>query len=79
LNVLTLLAAGVAHEIGNPLNSLNIHLQLAERKLRKAPAKLREELRGILEVSRGEIKRLDSIVKNFLSAIRPTKPNAREP
>jgi PAS domain S-box-containing protein len=75
LNVLTLLAAGVAHEIGNPLNSLNIHLQLAERKLRKASPPLREELRGILEISRGEIKRLDAIVKNFLSAIRPTKPN----
>ena len=27
LNALTLLAAGVAHEIGNPLNSLDIHLQ----------------------------------------------------
>ncbi|PYK21138.1 MAG: PAS domain-containing sensor histidine kinase [Verrucomicrobia bacterium] len=32
LNALTLLAAGVAHEIGNPLNSLHIHLQLMERK-----------------------------------------------
>jgi len=35
LNALTLLAAGVAHEIGNPLNSLNIHLQLIERQARK--------------------------------------------
>ncbi|PYJ55666.1 MAG: PAS domain-containing sensor histidine kinase, partial [Verrucomicrobia bacterium] len=33
LNALTLLAAGVAHEIGNPLNSLHIHLQLMERSL----------------------------------------------
>ncbi|MGZ4985080.1 MAG: PAS domain-containing protein, partial [Chthoniobacterales bacterium] len=32
-NALTLLAAGVAHEIGNPLNSLHIHLQLMERQV----------------------------------------------
>ncbi len=74
LNVLTMLAAGVAHEIGNPLNSLNIHLQLAERKMRNAPAKLRKDMNEILEISRSEIKRLDLIVGNFLSAIRPTEP-----
>jgi PAS domain S-box-containing protein len=32
---LTLLAASLAHEIGNPLNALHIHLQLMERALRK--------------------------------------------
>lgn len=32
---LTLLAASVAHEIGNPLNALSIHLQLLERETRK--------------------------------------------
>ncbi|HTD66138.1 MAG TPA: ATP-binding protein [Candidatus Limnocylindria bacterium] len=32
---LTLLAASVAHEIGNPLNALSIHLQLLEREARK--------------------------------------------
>ena len=74
LNVLTMLAAGVAHEIGNPLNSLNIHLQLAERKLRKAPASIRSELQDIIDISRGEIKRLDFIVGHFLKAIRPTSP-----
>jgi PAS domain S-box-containing protein len=35
VQALTLLAASVAHEIGNPLNALHIHLQLIERELRK--------------------------------------------
>jgi PAS domain S-box-containing protein len=35
---LTLLAASVAHEIGNPLNALHIHLQLMEREIRKLKA-----------------------------------------
>jgi PAS domain S-box-containing protein len=38
LQALTLLAASVAHEIGNPLNALHIHLQLMERELRKLRA-----------------------------------------
>src|SRR5947199_2435401 len=44
LNALTLLAAGVAHEIGNPLNSLNIHLQLIEREARNLDGSKRAEL-----------------------------------
>ena len=74
IGVLTMLAAGVAHEIGNPLNSLNIHLQLVERKLKKADPDLAAELGELLEISRGEINRLDFIVEKFLSAVRPTKP-----
>lgn len=35
VQALTLLAASVAHEIGNPLNALHIHLQLLEREVRK--------------------------------------------
>jgi two-component system, sporulation sensor kinase E len=35
VQALTLLAASVAHEIGNPLNALHIHLQLMEREIRK--------------------------------------------
>jgi len=74
LNALTLLAAGVAHEIGNPLNSLDIHLQLMERKLRKLEAGERQGLEEHLETARDEIGRLDSILKQFLSAVRPSTP-----
>ena len=73
-NALRLLAAGVAHEIGNPLNSLHIHLQLMERKVRKLDGKVKEELKEAIAVSRAEITRLDSIVTQFLQAIRPSKP-----
>ncbi len=77
LNALTLLAAGVAHEIGNPLNSLNIHLQLMERQARKLDGPARKELQESIKVARAEINRLDSIVTQFLRAIRPTRPQLR--
>ncbi len=38
VQALTLLAASVAHEIGNPLNALHIHLQLMEREVNKLKA-----------------------------------------
>ncbi len=73
-NALTLLAAGVAHEIGNPLNSLHIHLQLMQRKVRQLDGEVRDELQESIDIARSEISRLDSIVTQFLKAIRPSKP-----
>jgi signal transduction histidine kinase len=72
-----MLAAGVAHEIGNPLNSLNIHLQLIEREARKLNGAKSAELHESVEVARAEINRLDSIISQFLRAIRPTRPQLR--
>jgi two-component system, sporulation sensor kinase E len=77
LNALTLLAAGVAHEIGNPLNSLNIHLQLIEREAGKLDRAKRAKLQESVAVARGEVNRLDSIISQFLRAIRPTRPQLR--
>src|SRR5437773_3529574 len=74
VNALTLLAAGVAHEIGNPLNSLHIHLQLMERKAQELDRHVTAELQQSIDVARSEVHRLDSIVTQFLRAIRPSKP-----
>ena len=74
LNALTLLAAGVAHEIGNPLNSLSLHLQLLERRIRDLPKCDQEPLQKHLGTASTEIGRLDTILKQFLQAMRPTKP-----
>jgi two-component system, sporulation sensor kinase E len=71
-----LLAAGVAHELGNPLNSLTIHLQLIERKLKKLKAtKDVESLGESVKICRDEVTRLDGIISNFLEAIRPRPPD----
>src|SRR6266567_114448 len=75
LNALTLLAAGVAHEIGNPLNALHIHLQVMERKAQELDDNARRELQESIDIARAEINRLDSIVTQFLRAIRPTRPH----
>lgn len=75
LNAILMLAAGVAHEIGNPLNSLGIHLQLLDRGMRALPEAEAGPLRELLDVARGEIARLDQILSQFLKAIRPSLPN----
>ncbi len=77
LNALTLLAAGVAHEIGNPLNSLHIHLQLMQRTVQKLHDGAKGELQQSIDVARSEVDRLDSIVTQFLRAIRPSRPQFR--
>jgi signal transduction histidine kinase len=74
LNALTLLAAGVAHEIGNPLNSLHIHLQLMDREVQELDPDAKAELQQSIDVARSEVRRLDSIVTQFLRAIRPSQP-----
>ncbi|MDA7538447.1 ATP-binding protein, partial [Akkermansiaceae bacterium] len=71
------LAAGVAHEIGNPLNSLSLHLQLLERKVKKLPKGDQESLDDHLSTARNEIGRLDIILKQFLQAIRPSAPERK--
>jgi signal transduction histidine kinase len=68
------LAAGVAHEIGNPLNALSIHLQLLRRRLAGVGAEAARSLETV-DLLEAEVRRLDGIVRNFLGAVRPSRPN----
>ncbi|MBC2593285.1 PAS domain-containing protein [Ruficoccus amylovorans] len=73
------LAAGVAHELGNPLNSINIHLQLMRRQLsRLGREPATEKIKSSLEACTNEVQRLDGIITHFLQAIRPQPPDLRE-
>ena len=75
-----MLAAGVAHELGNPLNSLTIHLQLIKRRLRplKSSKKAIDSIRKSLDICTDELNRLDGIIANFLDAVRPREPDFRD-
>ncbi|MFW6343309.1 MAG: two-component system sensor histidine kinase NtrB [Sediminispirochaetaceae bacterium] len=68
---LTTLAAGVAHEIQNPLGSIGIHIQLIQKALKKNHCLDEETANKYLEVIDEEIERLNGIVVDFLFAVRP--------
>ncbi len=69
----SILAAEVAHEIGNPLNSLYLHLQFLQRLLKNPDANLADAAQEVSE-ARSEVERLDAIINQFLHALRPGKP-----
>ena len=79
ISSIMLLAAGVAHEIGNPLNSLNIHLQLIQRKLEQLEVnKETKRIAKSIQVCSEEVNRLDGILNHFLGAIRNTPPDFQD-
>lgn len=75
---LTTLAAGVAHEIKNPLGSISIHIQLIQKAARGKESVPVEGLSHHLGVVNEEIERLNKIVVDFLFAVRPMDVELRE-
>ena len=75
---LTNLAAGMAHEIKNPLGAISIHIQLIQKAIKKArenqdvlPGK--KFVEDHIDVVNEEIEHLNKLVMNFLTAVRPVK------
>ena len=75
VQALTLLAASVAHEIGNPLNALHIHLQLMERELKKiktsaASANLISKTRSQKIVDEVNVTEVSSKLEQYLNVAK---------
>jgi signal transduction histidine kinase len=65
------LAAGLSHEIRNPLNAALLQLTLLERRVQRLEAGLQPALLEPLLLVRDEIRRLDHILEDFLQFARP--------
>ena len=67
------LAAGVAHEIRNPLNAISIGLQRLRKEFAPSEFESRDEYLRFTEIMRAEVGRLNTIVDRFLALARPSR------
>ena len=65
------LAAGLAHEIKNPLNALSLGLDVLKRRHRPADEEAAADQADRIEALRGEINRLAALINSFLAFGRP--------
>ena len=70
--LLSRLLARLAHEIRNPLSSLDIHLHLLEEDLADGAPRSKEQLADRFGIIHGELHRLENLVKQFLRLAGPS-------
>ena len=71
-DLLARLLGRLAHEVRNPLSSLDIHFQLLEEDLASLAPQIREQLTSRMEIIHGELHRLEGIVERFLRLAGPS-------
>jgi signal transduction histidine kinase len=72
------LASGIAHEIRNPLNFINLSIDYLREKYAPQADDSRNEYTRILTTIKDELARLNRLVSDFLSYGRPAKLKLRE-
>ena len=77
LSSLANLAAGVAHEIRNPLNAIGMAIQRLQREFAPTVPDDQKEYLRFTDVLRGEVKRVNQIIEQFLFFARPARLDLR--
>jgi len=74
LSAISKITGGVAHEVKNPLNAINMHVELVKMKLDTGDFDVGQHL----DIIGSEIERLNRVVKTFLDFTRPVELNLSE-
>lgn len=74
LAALSRFASMISHEIKNPLNSMNINMQILKRLFNRDDIPVEKKLK-YLDVLSSEISRINDLVNNFLAISRPPELN----
>lgn len=77
LSAIAHLASGIAHEVRNPLNSINLSIDHLRARFGPSAPVDRDEFRRVAESIKREVHRLDEMIETFLKYGKPLKLTRR--